>query len=481
MGVVTARHLYHLLWAATTYADAQDPATDINQYLIANQLLTRNVRSDSGQPEAWRDYQQILAEFGLIFSHEVIDRIRPTPVGLAFLDGALSFHELMAYQALRFQYPNGHHVDIAANHRRVLATTAFAPATTITAVQELAGIRIRPVVLAWNVLRRLEQAGEVGALTVSDLETYLFRCATHDDTDACVNAIFRNRRKDVTLPTLGPTARRNAQDWVKFMLLTGLFSGIAGRSAHVKISAFARGNSVEIDSVCDLLARPETFWHPSDLDHIDQMEWYAYFGTVDLSVPLTLLAQEPGAHDAASREETETNETESAAAREIQLSQFEPIVPATAGANTETIESVYSAELANSAHRLHDAMVNLIATQCTSRGATVLSDPFTVDLLVQFRAKEFIVEVKSVTSRNYIPRLRYAIGQLFHYDYLRSLASEIPRRCVLGVTGQVPPESWTVHFVTNHLDFDLLSLQDRALQVRSNDVDANALFGPKAP
>lgn len=62
MGVIGARSLYQLLWAAATYANSRDPAADINSYLIANQLLSDNVRTDTGQPEGWRDYQQILSE-----------------------------------------------------------------------------------------------------------------------------------------------------------------------------------------------------------------------------------------------------------------------------------------------------------------------------------------------------------------------------------------------------------------------------------
>jgi|TARA_B100000315_G_C14096296_1_gene371626 hypothetical protein len=68
MGVITPRILYHILWAGATYASTDDPAANITNYFIANRLLTPNVRSDSGQPDAWRDYQQILSELGLIVS-----------------------------------------------------------------------------------------------------------------------------------------------------------------------------------------------------------------------------------------------------------------------------------------------------------------------------------------------------------------------------------------------------------------------------
>lgn len=40
----------------------------INSNIVSSGILTDNIRSDSNKIDAWRDYQQILSELGLIYS-----------------------------------------------------------------------------------------------------------------------------------------------------------------------------------------------------------------------------------------------------------------------------------------------------------------------------------------------------------------------------------------------------------------------------
>ena len=85
----------------------------INNYLVSHGIVTDNFRSDSMQVDAWRDYQQILSEFGLIYSTKICNRIMLTPVAIAFADGDISYKELITLQLLRYQYPNGHKSQIS--------------------------------------------------------------------------------------------------------------------------------------------------------------------------------------------------------------------------------------------------------------------------------------------------------------------------------------------------------------------------------
>jgi hypothetical protein len=193
MGRVTPEHLYHILWAANRFSRNPDPPADINSYLIANQQWTANVREDSGQPDAWRDYQQALSELGLIYSREVLPGITPTTLGMAFLDGSLGFSEIMTLQALRLQYPNGHHVMMSAVHRAELAGTMYANVGSFAELHALSGVLIRPAVLVWRVLRRLLELGSASELTVNEFESYLMRCSTNADFAACADAIHAAR------------------------------------------------------------------------------------------------------------------------------------------------------------------------------------------------------------------------------------------------------------------------------------------------
>jgi hypothetical protein len=481
MGPVTADHLYHILWAANAFARNRDPAADINAYLNANEQWTANVRTDSGQPDGWRDYQQVLSELSLIYSVEVMNPITLTTLGLALLDGSLGFSEVMTLQALRFQYPNGHHTAISATHRGELVGTPFAAAQTFTELQDVSGVRLRPAVLVWRVLGRLLDLGSDAQLSVDDLERYLMRCSTNDDFALCADTIAAVRRPGgVSLPRLGTRQRRNAQDWTKFLRHTSIFTVTDGQQPTVRISDFGLNHAGEINDMCSALETATSFWKPGRVTPEDRIRWYSQFGGVDLALPeLPEIEAAPETRDFVNGVEADdTREVfeEGQTGGVIELREFAG-VQEHAPRRKLMIQSVYSAELTTSAHRLHDQMVLLIAQTCQSKGAMVFEDPNTVDLLVQHQQREFIVEVKSVTARNYIARLRYALGQVLQYDYLRTTPDQMPRRKVIAFAAHIPEQSWSVGFLNNHLDMDLLTLEAGQLRVYSPSAASIHLFG----
>ena len=481
MGRVTPEHLYHILWAANRFSRNADPPADINNYLIANQQWTANVREDSGQPDAWRDYQQTISELGLMYSLEVLSDITPTPLGLALLDGSLGFSEIMTLQALRMQYPNGHHVMMSAPQRNELAGTAYANVGSFAELQSIAGVLIRPAVLAWRILRRLASLGSVPELSVDEFESYLMRCSTNADFVTCADTIAAARSGGASLPRLGQRQRRNAQDWIKFLRLTSIFSVTDPPQPLLAISDFGNTHAAEIDEICSALENPDTFWQPGTVSQADRLRWYSQFGGVDLSIPElpSVNAAEENHEFVGGLEEDDLRGAfeDGVTGGSVQLREFQGIqLPAPAPANL-TIQSVYNAELTNSAHRLHDQMVLLIAQTCQAKGASVFEDPGSVDLLVQHQQREFIIEVKSVTPRNFIARLRYALGQVLHYDFLRAPATQLPRRKVIAFAAQIPQNSWSVVFVNDHLDMDLLTLQSGRLFVHSPSQASIQLFG----
>jgi hypothetical protein len=122
-------------------------------------------------------------------------------------------------------------------------------------------------------------------------------------------------------------------------------------------------------------------------------------------------------------------------------------------------------------------MVLLIAQTCRSKGAAVYEDPSSVDLLVEHHQQEFLIEVKSVTPRNFISRLRYALGQVLHYDFLRREENSLPRRKVIAFAAQIPTTSWSIEFLNGHLDMDMLSLEAGHIKVHSSSQASIQLFG----
>ncbi|MGI4788885.1 MAG: hypothetical protein ACRYFS_08540 [Janthinobacterium lividum] len=191
-------YLYQTLYAAATYSNSLDPAQEINNYLNTHRLLTSNIRD--GQPDTWRDYQQILPELGLMFSTEVQRAITPTSIGLSYLDGAIGFSDVVTMQALRYQYPNGYKTDISRTLRLELAQTPYATARKLAELQRLTGVQLRPAVLTWRVLQELNTQSETPVLTINEIQSYLLRCSTHNDLADCVGAIIRARGGGASLP-----------------------------------------------------------------------------------------------------------------------------------------------------------------------------------------------------------------------------------------------------------------------------------------
>lgn len=478
MGVVSDATLKHMLLAAAMHTNTRDPTADITNYMVANGILTNNVRSDSGQADAWRDYQQMLSELGFIYSTQIQPEITPTPLGLAFLDGLVTYSEVITLQALRYQYPNGHKLVIDDSLRREISGKPYAKVSKLAELQQMTGVCLRPGVLVWRVLRELVLRGETPELTVTEIQSYLMRCSTCEDTNACTDAIISARNGGPTLARMS-RGRRNSQDWMKFLGYTPLFDAKTGKKARIKLSSYGYAHATDIDAICEKLEATTSFWLPTMLDAEDRKTWYSEFGSLRLDIDL--IPQEMTSH-ALTAEEREEVEQLGAYTNVITLRNFEEkALNSTATAEDfsgRTITSTYDSGIANNQHRLHDLMVIYIARICKNKGARVYDDPISVDLLIDYRDEEYIVEVKSATPHNFVGRLRYALGQVLEYDYRRSLQVHTRRRKVIAIAAQVAPTSWSIPFLNDHLDIDMLSLQDQVLRVDSHRQTTHHLFTP---
>jgi len=230
-------------------------------------------------------------------------------------------------------------------------------------------------------------------------------------------------------------------------------------------SAFARNHATDIDEICAALTPASTFWQSEDFSTSAKASWYGFFGeiTLDDRISRVTPTEAPKADYIEGPEKDE--DTPEPGPRDMRLVAFESVGASPPGESAleTTIQSVYSSELVDRAHRLHDNMVRLIGRTCLQKSAQVFEDPATVDLLVVFRGLEFIVEVKSTTFRNLVRKLRMAIGQTLHYEFLRQKQSNLPKRKVVAVTGDISVNHWSVEFLNTHLDMDLLGLREGRL------------------
>jgi hypothetical protein len=479
MGTVGPTSLYEILAAAAGNSESADPPAAINAYVIANDIFTADIRE--GKPAAWRDYQQVLSNLGLMFSTQVRRKITITPVGLSYLDGALGFSGAMATQALRLQYPNGHNLVAPAE----VFGTPFEDAGALPHVQVMAGMRLRPAVLVWQVIRSLGQQLEERFLTLDEIQRFLVRCSIHADAGPCAAAVVAARHGGQILGMVGDVQdRRMLQEWLRLLAYSKLFDVTSNAGGLIRLSPYSEAHLDALDMVCTELVEEDQFWAPTDLGHVDRMSWYAYIGSIDARLELEGLEESgdlPRDKEFVGGQEVDLPaELKPSQVGNLELRDFDPANYGgpIGGDPDRKIENVYSAELLASATRLHDAMVVLIGKTALARGAAVSDDPNTVDLLINYGGVEFIVEVKTVAGRSLVLRIRAAVGQLLHYDYMRSIQVGGHRRKVVAIAATVPHDSWYLQFLNAFLNFDVLSLEGDTLIVSSTDPVALALFGP---
>ena len=453
----------------------------INEYIISRGLVTENLRSDSNKIEAWRDYQQILSEFGLIYSTKISDKIILTPIAVAFADGLMTYEELITLQALKYQYPNGHKTDISSSLRSTL-NESIVGFTSLTELLSLYHIKVRPAVVIWNVLYELYKNTGNRSITVDELQTFVIRCTSHNDIPYCVSNIISFRASGETDIQPLTRARRNMQDWCKVLSQTPLFSLTGTRQKpYLTLTNYSIENAESIWEICNQLSEDTSFWSMPSLDKTEyKYNWFAFYGNMNTENQFI-----PCSNDEVSPENLSNDHVTNVSDDEhspmpthhngVTLRPFETInFPR--NPNHRMVISEYDYNKSRVGSLLHDSMVNLIAYECTSKGANVYVDPRTVDVFIVYKDHEFIVEVKSITPSNFIARLRTAIGQVHQYNYLLESRTNTPRRLGLAFTANVPSKSWQVPFVRDYLNMDMLCLDSGQLILHSNNHLSKELY-----
>ncbi|SFW18587.1 AlwI family type II restriction endonuclease [Selenomonas ruminantium] len=255
-GVIERDAVEGLLHACSSCQGKKVNPETISTYFKGKGLLTANFRSDSNRDDTWRDYQQILSEFGLIYSTRICKELKLTSVAKAYLNGNLTYREMMTLQILRYQYPNGHK-------------------TKVTKKQYINGIRLRPAVLIWDVLNGLWEKGANPVLTREEMQSYVVRCIRNDDYNKCVEAIVRARSDKTKYPII-PEARRNLSDWMKVLSQTLLFK-TSENGSTLGLTSYAIMEQTRIISACEKLRDEGDYWDYSSSENF-QEEWFDYYG-----------------------------------------------------------------------------------------------------------------------------------------------------------------------------------------------------------
>lgn len=464
---LSPKTLYGFLQCAAPF-EGQTEGYDakITALMIASGILTANERD--GMPDAWRDYQQLLAELGLIFSTKICRALTITELGHMFLAGEIGFSELIGIQALRYQYPNGQKSIIQARLRGELDIAAIEYPSTLTELQVQHQILLKPGLLVLRVLIELQRRGFKPSLSVSECQAFLLPCRNNYEWEIAVSDVIAYRKFPIDIINTNRHSRRNIQDWFKFLQKSDIFCDDKG---GISLSEFSLLNIDDIGKYCEAQEDPSMYWVPVNFNITDRFEWFKWFGSVPYSMQW-LLRTEPEKDDVYVKENfvaglEDDRENDNAIAVNSATLNLKPVDFKYLDRDTkfyfsgdfdELVENLrQGAQKRHAKTLLHDRIVRDLAKLFISQGATVQSDQDSIDLYAEWsNEKSAIFEVKTVTRRSIQGRIRTAIGQIEEYAYRRQYAGSPPSDRVIVINASIEKDSWQRSFITEYLGIGLI-------------------------
>lgn len=461
MGRVNSREVFALLDSAYRFRQYSNYRTLVNQALVAEGIFTSNVRADSGQIDAWRDYQQILPDLGLIYSTRYIKQPQLTPIGLMYIDGTVGYSELFSTQALTYQYPNGHKTDISPAVRGELSQAGISISVNRMEMDINSGILIKPGVLILQILVELYRQGYSPTLDTRECLLALIPTIRNSDWQEAYTRLLQLRQTGDTSEA-DRRRLRDVQEWFQF-LGQGDFAVKQGN--RISLSSAALAEIKQLQTLLDFHADPATFWIPqSSVELENALAWYGFFGNPSIEsqwiTPDELRSQEYLSENYPDHELLDEIDSPSVIAEisEINLRPFSASIP-------EIVDMHVTVDIGNLVQgrlrlrdktRQHQEIVARLATRLIELSYNVADDPNSVDLLAEKDGVETIFEVKTINRRNFQPRIRLGVGQLSEYRYRRQLQTQVRPNSilVLGNTLQLP--TWAAGYFSSDVNIGLL-------------------------
>lgn len=447
-----------LLSCALPFEGKSDVGGEITNLMVAAGVLTQNVRD--GVPDAWRDYQQLLAELGLIYSTRISSSVRLTELAKSYIADELGYSSMMGMQSFRYQYPNGQKYTLQAALKASLNGTKFQNIPNQIDLHIASGVLIRPAILLLRVLYELHVTGDFTPLRLEEIRNFVLPSRTNSEWPQCVFDIQRSRSSGVTIGgEQRDRVRRNLQDWFKFLRENSFF-GTDG-SSMIYLSEFAKSNLIIVRSILATEEDIANFWVPTSSDIEEQFRWFSWFGRFGD----TALQVEATNHCLDDQEDTDAEDFDHRPATlPLNLSELDE----SALLNKKDFSISMSAEqLADSVtkgaikryakHVLHDEIIAEFARKFKTQGGKVVSDPNSVDMLVFWGERSALFEVKTVNYRNLQSRLRLAVGQVEEYSFRLSKEHGVsPDKCVI-LNRTIVKGSWQAEFLTERMNIGIIS------------------------
>ncbi|WP_183014446.1 hypothetical protein [Achromobacter sp. UMC46] len=440
----------------------------ITALMVAAGVLTANNRN--GEEDAWRDYQQLLAELGLIYSTKICKTLTITDLGQRYLAGELGFSELIGIQSLRYQYPNGQKSTIQNRLSRELADNSISFPATLTELQVIKGVLIKPGTLILRVAIELLKSGNNPSLTASECQAFLLPCRQNAEWMMAVSEIISYRKgTSLDLRRVNFHSRRNIQDWFKFLSKSDFFD--LDDSGLLVLTSFSMENIDLVESYCIDQEDINSFWIPNAFDIPSRMDWFDWFGhvpyasqrllRVDAIDDVTYVEENfvAGLDEDAEEDNHDFSKDPRLNLRAVDLNFLGRDNFFHDSKNfDELVESVrMGAQKKHAKTLLHDRIIKKLAEKFINQGATVSADFNSIDLLAKWKGSEAaIFEVKTVTRRSAQTRLRTAIGQIQEYSYRHSQSGGQRHDLVIVLNIDVPNNSWQKKFLTEQLGIGLM-------------------------
>lgn len=461
-GRATSENVYALLQAAYLFGRQENYSTKINQYLAQNNVLTQNVRSDSGVSDAWRDYQQILNELGLIVSTKFTDGVVITPTGLALLDGMFGYSELVTTQCFKYQYPNGYKQDIQATQRAALAQRGLQIPSSRTELDSINGVSIKPGILILRIILELLKNGHEPQVYDRECVAFLFSIKTNQDWMLASSNLINGRNG--TQIDVDGRLLRHAKEWFSFLDLTDIFT-VENQRRIIKLSNTALENLELIEELCAYHEDEQTFWYPSSSDKVAMgISWFNHYGALDiagqwltpeLSDTYVNMNYPAGIED----EEPIRFGDLSSKQPSFALQPYTPMIPQFRQSTTEpNLQKYVQSKLRyQQSARLHEEIVARLARRLTSLGYSLSEDRSSVDLLAEKNDEAAILEVKTITRKNLNNRLRLGVGQLSEYRYRHQLQTMKRPIGILVLGGNLKLANWIISYFDEDIKLGLIS------------------------
>lgn len=452
--------------AIIKFGHDKDYREKITHFMGSNGFLTWNYRKDNGKANLWRDYQQYLPDLGLIYSTEVVSsEVRLTPIALMFINGEISFTDLMNTQSLRFQYPNGQKNGMPEWAEEIYRKKGKDLPESVMQVYSDFGIMIRPGLFMLRCLVELAKRGFNAEIDIDETLAFMVNSKTNSEWIYAVEDIIQSRlsgkkpyfNRKVYSPQL-----RHVSEWFRQMKTTAFCSLYRNKNSLILRLKYVNEEDLDnLSAICDEFDKIP-YWMP-DLkltDRQNRLSWFAYYGNADIEAILELESSDTlgilaphNTGDSVILGNNEKLKVKEIDYRDYVEREYKDVV-----LNINRYQE--GRKRLEESSLLHERIVFELARKLHDAGYSISADALSADLIAQRENEDILFEVKTVTKKKAGHRIRLGVGQLSEYRYrYERQHSRRPESCIV-ISSEMPVANWYRDYFVTDIKMGLIARTD---------------------